>query len=117
MTEPAHMTEPVPRAPRLNETVARPGTGRRPAGGKVLHSSRRQELSSGALLEVPVIFRLYHETRGAHEHCRLFSGPHEGALAKCGDLVMRSEEFAQFRASATFIQFRPERGQIGGDND
>jgi hypothetical protein len=55
-----------------------------------------------------MIFRLYHETRGAHEHCRLFAGDHEGALGKCGDLVMRVQEFAQFRASATFIQFRPE---------
>ena len=29
-----------------------------------------------------MIFRLYHETRGGHVHCRLFAGQHEGALVR-----------------------------------
>ncbi len=56
-----------------------------------------------------MIFRLYHETKGGHVHCRLFSGPHDGALGKCGDLTMKVEEFALFQGSATFIQFREEK--------
>ena len=43
-----------------------------------------------------MIFRLYHDTRGGHVHCRLFSGRNDGALGKCGDFVMRVEEFALF---------------------
>lgn len=31
-----------------------------------------------------------------HVRCSLYAGPHEGALAKCGDLVMRPEEFDHF---------------------
>ena len=38
-------------------------------------------------------FRLYHETKGGHVHCKLFAGSHDGALGKCGDLCMRTEEF------------------------
>lgn len=54
------------------------------------------------------IFRLYHETAGGHVHCRLFAGPREGALGKCGDLTMRVEEFEEFHVAAGFIQFRAE---------
>ncbi len=56
-----------------------------------------------------MIFRLYHETKGGHVHCRLFAGPHDGALGKCGDLTMKVEEFKWFRSAATFIQFREEK--------
>lgn len=56
-----------------------------------------------------MIFRLFHETRGGHVHCRLFVGPHEGALGKCGDITMRVNEFELFKDAATFIQFRDER--------
>jgi hypothetical protein len=55
-----------------------------------------------------MIFRLYHETRGGHVHCRLFAGQHEGALGKCGDLVFRSEEFATFVKRFAFIELREE---------
>lgn len=55
-----------------------------------------------------MIFRIRYVARGGHVHCRFFSGPHEGALGKCGDLVMRLDEFKAFRDSATFIQFMPE---------
>jgi hypothetical protein len=54
------------------------------------------------------IFRLYYEVRGGHVHCRLFAGPREGALGKCGDLTMRIEEFERFKEAAGFIQFRKE---------
>ena len=56
-----------------------------------------------------MIFRLYHETKGGHVHCRFFAGPHDGALGKCGDLTMKVEEFDLFRTAATFIQFREEK--------
>jgi len=45
---------------------------------------------------------------------RIFAGPHEGALGKCGDLTMRNEEFKLFRDAATFIQFLPEAPQVRG---
>jgi hypothetical protein len=55
-----------------------------------------------------VIFRIRYVTAGGHVHCRFFTGPHEGALGKCGDLVMRVNEFKLFCAAATFIQFLHE---------
>jgi hypothetical protein len=55
-----------------------------------------------------MIFRLRYRMLGGHVHCRLFAGTHEGALGKCGDLVMRIEEFELFKAAASFIQFREE---------
>lgn len=55
-----------------------------------------------------MIFRIYHETKGGHVHMRVFSGAHEGAIGKCGDLCMRIDEFDQFKEAATFIQFRRE---------
>ena len=58
-----------------------------------------------------MIFRLYHETKGGHVHCRFFSGPHEGALGKCGELVMRVEEFEQFAwDTRSRIEFDPPIG-------
>lgn len=46
-----------------------------------------------------MIFRLYYKRLGGHVHCRLFAGPQEGALGKCGDLVFRHEEFTSSPAS------------------
>lgn len=60
-----------------------------------------------------MIFRLYHVLQGGHVHCRLFAGPHDGTLGKCGDLVMRKDEFTLFKDAATFMQFREE--QTKGD--
>ena len=67
-----------------------------------------------------MIFRLYHHTKGGHVHCRLFAGPHDGALGKCGDLCMRTNEFALFKDAATFMQFREDTPKclamvFGGD--
>jgi hypothetical protein len=73
-----------------------------------------------------MIFRLYHETRGGHVHCRLFAGLHESALGKCGDLVFRSEEFATFVKRFAFIDLRREgdgpivqqiMGHVGNGNN
>ena len=54
-----------------------------------------------------MIFRLYHETRGEHVHCRLFAGPHDGALGKCGDLVMRVAEFESLVDACPMIDYFP----------
>ena len=54
-----------------------------------------------------MIFRLYHETKGGHVHCRLFAGPHEGALGKCGDFVMRIKEFASLVDACPMIDYSP----------
>ncbi len=55
-----------------------------------------------------MVFRLYWRHLGGHVHCRLFAGPQEGALGKCGDLVFREDEFELFKQSSSFIQFRRE---------
>lgn len=54
-----------------------------------------------------MIFRIYHETRGGHVHCRLFAGPHEGALGKCGEFVMRSAEFAALADACPMVDYSP----------
>ena len=57
-----------------------------------------------------MIWRLYYQRRGGHVHCRLFCGPQEGALGKCGDIVMRHEEFTEFTRirKCLAIDFRAE---------
>ena len=56
-----------------------------------------------------MIFRLYHETRGGHVHCRRFAGKHDGALGKCGNLTMKVDEFEAFVRRFAFIELRHER--------
>lgn len=62
-----------------------------------------------------MIFRLYYKRRGGHVHCRLFCGPQEGALGKCGDLTFRLEEFTEFTRirQSLAIDFRSE--EVGGE--
>jgi hypothetical protein len=55
-----------------------------------------------------MIFRIYHDKRGGHVHMRFFSGRHDGAMGKCGDLCMRADEFDVFREMHPNIQFRAE---------
>lgn len=43
-----------------------------------------------------MIFRVYYKRRGGDFHCQMFSGIQAGALGKCGDLVMKVEEFKEF---------------------
>ena len=54
-----------------------------------------------------MIFRLYHEHAGAHVHCRLFAGKHDGALGKCGDFTMRNTEFASLVDACPMIDYSP----------
>lgn len=59
-----------------------------------------------------MIFRCYHEQRGAHVHFSIFAGPQEGALGKCGDMCMRAEEFSDFaNANRSLMEFR-EGGSV-----
>lgn len=52
-----------------------------------------------------MIFKFRFLEQGAHTHIRLFAGVSEGALGKCGDLVMRNEEWSAFQDS--FAEFSP----------
>lgn len=45
------------------------------------------------------IFRFRYLEQGGHTHIRLFAGRSEASLGKCGDLVMRNEEWERFRSS------------------
>ena len=42
------------------------------------------------------IFRFRFEELGGHTHVRLFAGTGPGSLGKCGDLVFRNDEWADF---------------------
>jgi hypothetical protein len=54
-----------------------------------------------------MIFRIRYAAAGGHVHCRLFAGRHEGALGKCGDLVLTIQQFELFRGKP-FIEFTEE---------
>jgi hypothetical protein len=41
-------------------------------------------------------FKLNHELLGGHVHIAVFSGADRDHLGKCGDLVMRADEWDQF---------------------
>jgi hypothetical protein len=43
-----------------------------------------------------MIFRIYWQKIGGHTHMRVFAGRKDATLGKCGDLVMRNEEFLVF---------------------
>lgn len=58
------------------------------------------------------MFRIRYELRGGHVHMRVFAGTSEAALGKCGDLVMREEEFDNFRERADFVEFKPEAEEL-----
>ena len=59
-----------------------------------------------------MIFRVRHETKGAHVRCEMFAGKHDGALGKCGDFVMRAEEFDHFAwLLRVRAEFAPEKYQ------
>ena len=62
-----------------------------------------------------MMFRMYYKERGGHTGVRVYAGTHEGALGKCGDLVFRNEEWAEFMAlpQAPGIEFinEDERGK------
>jgi len=66
---------------------------------------------------------MYYNKRGAHVHCRLFCGVQEGALGKCGELVMKVDEFTEFTRlrKVLAMDFRremdPGTGKPAGDED
>lgn len=61
-----------------------------------------------------MIFRIYHLRKGDHVHMRVFAGERDKTLAKCGDLVMRKEEFTAFKRWLTprvqFVDDDPRGG-------
>ncbi len=70
-----------------------------------------------------MIWRVYYVKQGDHVHCRLFCGPQEGALGKCGDLTFRAAEFTEFTRlrKVLAMDFRteidPETGGPDGDSN
>jgi hypothetical protein len=54
-----------------------------------------------------MILRSYYHIQGEHVYLTVFVGPHEGALGKAGDLVMRMEEFADLLQNNVKVDFRP----------
>lgn len=40
------------------------------------------------------LFRFRYEELGGHTHVRVFAGANKAALAKCGDLVFRNDEWS-----------------------
>lgn len=58
---------------------------------------------------MPFLFRFRYEVHGGHTHIRVFAGVGYSALGKCGDLVMRNEEFAAFVAG---LERKPGGGSI-----
>lgn len=55
------------------------------------------------------LFRLRFKQAGAHIYIRFFAGKGAASLGKCGDLVMRSEEWDDF---LTELDRRPPGGSI-----
>jgi hypothetical protein len=55
-----------------------------------------------------MIIRLRYLTLGGHTHVRVFAGPREGAVSKCGDLVFRNDEWLEFRARLRGVEARLE---------
>ena len=46
-----------------------------------------------------ICWAFWYKVRGLHVHMRVVSGPVGTTRAKCGDLVMRVDEFERFRAA------------------
>ena len=55
------------------------------------------------------VFRVRHETKGYHVHCRFFSAPREGAtFAKLGDFVETSDKFWGLKRAMSGVEFIDE---------
>lgn len=57
-------------------------------------------------------FKFNHELRGGHVHIAVFSGKDKDHMGKCGDLVMRKEEWPEFRHAFQSVAWL-ERGDPG----
>ena len=55
------------------------------------------------------LFRLRFDEQGGHTHVRVFAGKGAAVLGKCGDLVFRNEEWADFLNE---LARRPPGGSI-----
>lgn len=53
-------------------------------------------------------FRVYYKILGGHVHMRVFAGKGSLSLGLCGTLVMRVEEFEDFRRDTMFFEFLQE---------
>jgi hypothetical protein len=68
---------------------------------------------------MPILkIRVHHQLQGGHVHMRVFGAivpktgyDHGYTLGKCGDLVMRDDEFAMFRGALD--RARPNGGTSG----
>jgi len=60
-------------------------------------------------MKTPTLFRFKFKEEGAHTHVRVFAGKGTLSLGKCGDLVFRNEEWADFLAE---LDRRPPGGTI-----
>ena len=49
-----------------------------------------------------MIFRIYHKLLGGHVHARVFVGKESQSLGLAGELVMREDEFVDFRRKLLF---------------
>lgn len=63
-----------------------------------------------------MIWKVEYALLGGHVHCALFtaSGPNR-TFARCGDFVVRQEEFASLRqafSGAQFIDTHPQREEL-----
>lgn len=62
--------------------------------------------------QIDAVFKVRYIELGGHTHCSLFSAPRPDATyAKCGDFVVRNEEFVALQASfkAEFVKERDSR--------
>lgn len=50
------------------------------------------------------VMRVYWKELGGHTHLKIWTGKNGTALGKCGELVMRNEEFAAFRDNQMKIE-------------
>lgn len=52
-----------------------------------------------------MIFKFRYRFLGGHVHIRVFAGVNPHALGKCGDLIMRPEEWLEFQTRAKSAAF------------
>ncbi len=64
-----------------------------------------------------MIFKIKHEKLGGHIHCALFAAKEPNqTYAKCGDLVVREEEFAPMQRAMVGVYFQ-EAGRDAAAHD
>lgn len=57
-----------------------------------------------------MVMRMYYKVAGGHTHVRVFCGENvKGALAHCGQLTLRNEEFEALKNGQMEIDFKKEQ--------